>query len=532
MQPIRQVNDMADSMRDYLVHIAAQLDGVQEALTALQQLSRQMTGINNGAKRGTSYFGKFGGQVKGAAREMSGFARQFAKQLMGFASLAAIAMKAGKAIRTLVKDTVSLSDNLEKTAKDLGKTAEQARLHNIALASMGKTMDEINKDDKLKKTYDDLIKLGEGFQFKRAKGGITTIEDLNTELTKIKYTIRLGFSQAYEYFKVYAEKPLNQLRGWITSLIPSVSNGLDGLSKTIGKGVAKALKLVMEVGQSAVKVGKQIFDWFKRLLGFFDDIIPKSKEGSAGIVAAIGLIVLALSPLLFVIIAVWLLIDDFVAWSEGRASAFGDAWYTAFDILQGAYAVISVAGKIIYDAVVAIHNFIADLASVANAIGLDVGTVGRWDYVNPFDYENDAIYKAFEDAKTKQQKTQEERQANSDRASELEKSKANGGTLSQEDSDWLQNYYVSQGRNPDGTNRPTQNMSGDQIMEYYFGGSGNNYPAYAQGGTEVNETTNKETQVTINSNYVINQTDPSGAAAAANQNLASDLQHTLESPQQ
>ena len=478
---------MAYSMRDYLVKVSGQIDGINEMLGALGKVDAGVESIKK--KGGVLRAGlkKLVSNLGDVIKHTTNFATSLVKQTVGFTSFTDVLARGIDVVKDYAKDAVELADGLEETAKSLGKTQEKARAHEIALKAMGKTMSEIEKSASLKKTYNDLVKLGEELEFTKAKDGTTNIGDLKDSLSKLKVAARYGLSQVYEYFKIYASKPLKQLGSWISGLAEKLGANIDDIGKRLGLALGKGLRALMKFGESAVKVGTKVYEWGKKLVEVFQSWSPTAKAASLGVVAAIGLITGAFKPITIVLLALWLLIDDFVTWNEGGASAFGDAWYTVIEVLQGVWAACYFAYSIVANAWALIKGGIEGIKSVANLFGADyiVDMSFINDFVNPADYKTTEIGKALQ--------------------SILDKRDENAKTKSE---------YVP---------------AGDMISEQLYGG-GNNYPDYSRQNGNYNET-HEEKNLTVNNDVNVNIINPDGGAAgdAVNNAVMTETQHNLQS---
>lgn len=313
---------MAATLRDYLVRIIAQSEGVTSAIKGVE-------GLDKGIK-------SLAGQVVRAA--------------LNIKTLARYATDLGKKIRELTIEAVNIQDNLEQTAKKLNMTTEKARAHQIALAVMGKTLQEINQDATLKKTYDDLVKLGEGLALPDASKGLTAIKNIKNSINSLRVTLRYGFQWIYYYLQKYLATPLGRLRNWINDKNSDFGEKV----KTWANSIAKVLANLYDIAVRLVKDIKHIWDGIKSIWN------SVSGEGKAALIGLIGLLAMILDKGLAIKLMIGgliLALDDFFTWLEGGESVLGDLWSNVIAFLINIRNTIAMIINYILDALDAVISY-------------------------------------------------------------------------------------------------------------------------------------------------------------------------------
>ena len=209
------------------------------------------------------------------------------------------------------------------------------------------------------------------------------------------------------------------------------------------------------------------------------------KAAIAGIVAAFGLLTGAIKPVTLLIMALWLLFDDFVTWQNGGASLFGDAWQQVIDVFETLWNVVQTIWWGVMNLVTGIYNAIADIVNLGNALGL-------------YDYSMErAEYKSFDELKSIWSGESE-----SGRPTSFGGAEGGGGqTIGA------------------GASRGGKVSYGADYSEYTEGG--NVYPNYVTGG----DMTNSNNVVTVNTTASISVQSPSAMDAAnqVNQGLGAEI---------
>ena len=330
---------MAASLKDYLVRIVAHVEGGDKA---------------------TSFVDKTDKGLKQVAKSAAAVSKQFAKTLIGYQGLAKIALTAARNLRALIKSTIDLNDNLEQTAKKLNMTTEKARAHQIALQVMGKTMQEINNDASLKKTYDELVKLGEGMALPDAAKGMAAIKNLKGSINGLRVTLRYGLQWVYYYLQKYLETPFKRLKDWLDG-----KNGDFGAKvKEVANKIANALATAYKIVERLFKDIGHIFEGVKKAFNFLDG------NGKKTLLMIVGILMLIFNKgmlLKALFIGLISLLDDFFTWMEGGESVIGtEVWNRIIDFIIGVRNTIASIVNSILDAINEISN-----SKIGKWLGLD-----------------------------------------------------------------------------------------------------------------------------------------------------------------
>lgn len=267
-----------------------------------------------GAKEGASNVQNLDGQLKKA----SGTIKKFAA--------AAIAMLVGSGIKSAIVDTIKFSEELVKSAKSMNKTVEEARAYNTALKVMGKTAQEIQADDSLKATFEDLQGIGQQLALPAAAEGVTTIRSLMDAFTQLKFVAQYALQWIMYKVQTVAEGPLMEVHDLLTGM----REWFAGNIQKIAEGIATAFGWVVQLFTSLIKTVQSVIGWI-------DKLPPSIKIVGAVALAVIAAIQSKTALVTLIVTGILLLLDDLQTYLEGGDSLFGGFWgacITAVEKLQ------------------------------------------------------------------------------------------------------------------------------------------------------------------------------------------------------
>ena len=318
---------------DEIIRISARVDDIRQAAETLRQ-GMQSGGSSDKFAKIKQFFASAKQSVQGHAKPILTFLNKFMSVFktvlkgMGVMTFMQVVVKSAQKAKQLITDTVKLGNDAAAEAKKSGKTLEKYRAEQLALQAIGKSLNEIEKDSKLKKLYDDLVKLGESYGFQNAGAVKTSLSDVGNEVTKLRFVLRMGLAQVYEYFKVYAAKPMAQLKSWFEQWLKSQGYAFDKWPQAVGKAMAKLFKAIVNIAQSVTHTVDAILEGFDMIVEAFGASSKEIKIGLGIIAGILALWVLPFKPIMLLFMLFYLLIDDYVTWQNGGASALGDAWIT------------------------------------------------------------------------------------------------------------------------------------------------------------------------------------------------------------
>lgn len=211
---------------------------------------------------------------------------------------------------------VATTDKFQEMAKESGKAADEIARQEIALKVMGKTLDEVNKNDKLKRTYNELQLIGKQLSIPEAGEGQRVLEDFTLELQRFKMASSYAFHAINFAFLNQIAQPLSELRKDLEEIRKNLMLNMPKISSAFGNAFGWIMRLVI--------AGIRGLKDFVQLIVELPDNIKMIGGGVAALWA-----VLRASPLTWVIAgftALLLLLDDFYAYKDGMPNVFGKFW--------------------------------------------------------------------------------------------------------------------------------------------------------------------------------------------------------------
>lgn len=228
---------------------------------------------------------------------------------------AALTMLIGSSLGSFISDTIKLTDALADSAKATKKSYEETRAYNTALAAMGKTADEIAKNDSLKKTFTDLQAIGAEMALPETAQGLTGINSLKDGLLQLKFVGSYAMQWLMYKIQTVADGPLTQVRDMVTS----IKDWFAGNIEKIAEGVANAFGNVVQLFMSLITAVKAVVGWI-------GELPPAIKIAGAVILTVIAMVKSKFALITIIVTAILLLIDDFVTYMQGGDSLFGGFW--------------------------------------------------------------------------------------------------------------------------------------------------------------------------------------------------------------
>ena len=258
--------------------------------------------VSLGVKVDDRGFGKFSNALKSSKVAVMGITGAMAAMAVGI-------MKASQSI-------TDAAVKYEDMGKKAGKSASEIAKQEIALQAMGKTLQEVNKNERLKKTYEDLKKLGGEIGLPKAGEGRKQITGIGEELSKLKVTAIYAMQWINEEFLNRLAAPLAELRKSLKELREKIMEHLPKISQKIGGFFAGFIRLI----GAGVKGVADLAKW----IGGLPDIVLKAVGAFGGMWA-----MLKASPIFWILgglTALLLLLDDFYTYKRGGKSALPGLW--------------------------------------------------------------------------------------------------------------------------------------------------------------------------------------------------------------
>ena len=242
----------------------------------------------------------------------------------------------------LIKQTAQFNLGLEAQAKQLKKSYEETRAYQLALKTMGKTIQEINQDKNLKETYDRLLGIGKDLALPEAAKTLNTVRGLVSTFQELKYVASYAMQWIYYYFQQRVAGPVSRLQ-----------KRLQDISDMLKKNIPSWGILAQEFVSGFVRLFDTAIETVERLAHNIGEL----PAGLKTVGAVLGTVFAAskMSPMMWFITALGgllLMLDDFYTWQRNPEGALlGDFWASIADgtLLDGIAETISMlTGHIIY----------------------------------------------------------------------------------------------------------------------------------------------------------------------------------------
>lgn len=331
-------------LKSYLVSIGINFD--QEKLKDIQNrlknfannlkqaFLKPIEAIKNFASKFAEHFKKpletiknFAGKISKAFTDINKKIKAFMQTMQkaftaisGFATaVISASLAVGKFMNTLAKQDLEL-DNFSRR---MGVSKKTAREFKSAVDSLGASVEEIQFNPELFKQYKDLIADGR----KMAVAGdydkaMANVRSLGFEFVRLKNEANYVFQWVGYYLTKYLSGPMKEAKKYFQNFNEWIIKNTPQISAKIAEVMARIVDVFSSVFKFFGKVSTTLSQWWGSQPSWV-----KNMMAGAGILGAIFLG--AQNPLIaigMVISGIFLLIDDYVKWTEGKKTAFGKIW--------------------------------------------------------------------------------------------------------------------------------------------------------------------------------------------------------------
>lgn len=295
--------------KEYLVRLGFSLDNnsLSDALSAVKDGSSQITNLMS--KFSDSY-------IKGAA------------SIVGFVASATVA------ISNLVKSVAEADMQTQLSARSMWMSTDAYRALETSVQSLGYSMSDLSSiamNSELTGQLQELVNLSKQTDApKELDAYLAKVRQVSFEFNKLKVLIKSGVRNVvYEFLKM-SNTDLNKTHQTVKNVISYIQEKLPSISKKI----ANVLYVVVQIGKALFGVLKWIIEIFKKLFDYF----KQTPKKFAIMMSAITAVLLLMNPVLTAITAaltgIFLLVDDYLGWKNGKNSFFGDKWKTIESIAK------------------------------------------------------------------------------------------------------------------------------------------------------------------------------------------------------
>lgn len=179
---------------------------------------------------------------------------------------------AATAVYTFVKSFADTEEELARIAKEHSKTVETVRAEQTALKALGKTLQEVNRDGELRKTYEELVAINKEMALPNTQHVMDALGDLSNAFAALKSTVQYGLEWIRYYTLSLLKGPMKQFQDYFTRARQWLQINMKVLSQRVGVILSDFLK-----GLSG------IIDTAGRLLGYLDRLPDGFKAGIAAV---------------------------------------------------------------------------------------------------------------------------------------------------------------------------------------------------------------------------------------------------------
>lgn len=219
----------------------------------------------------------------------------------------------------IVKASASLTNTAQKyedMARSGKKAVDVVARQEMALKAMGKTLDEVNKNDRLKRIYEDLQGIGSELSMPAAEEGRRALDGLGLEMSRMKMTAMYAFQWINHHFLNKLAGPMSNLRKQLEEMRKNVILNMPKITQVVGNGLAYFMQLMMAGAQGV----KDLAGWIASL----PNVVLQALGAFAGLWA-----VMKASPVFWILsglTSLLMLLDDFQVYKAGGKSAFSGLW--------------------------------------------------------------------------------------------------------------------------------------------------------------------------------------------------------------
>jgi hypothetical protein len=230
---------------------------------------------------------------------------------------------AAKGLGKFLNELANQDIEYEKLSRQLWTTKENAKEVDMALKTMGATMQDLWLSPTLLKQFNQLRQDSAALKLpKEYTDNLKVVQGIGLEFKRLQQLAQLTFQWIGNYILKYAAEPLNELRETIHEFTDGAIKEIPSIGKVIGSVIGiliRVLAVIIKIGVFVFKLISPIFaiiDLIKELSSIFDNLPEPVKKGLKLI--AVSILALA-SPILLIIG----LIDDLMSYFKGGKSLIG-----------------------------------------------------------------------------------------------------------------------------------------------------------------------------------------------------------------
>lgn len=264
---------------------------------------------------------------EGLAEEGGNAFKLFSMKALGpiaavIAGIAAFAL-AAKGLAKFLNELAKQDIEYEKLSRQLWTTKENAKEVDMALKTLGISMQDLWLSPTLLKQFNQLRKDSAALKLpKEYTDNLKIVQSIGLEFSRLKQLGQLAFQWIGNYILKYAAEPLNELRQMLHSLNEWLIQNIPNIGKVIGPIVGlliRIIAIILKIGAVLFKITSPVFHIIE-LIGEIGSAFDKLPDPAKKAMKIIGAIILAIASPILAILA---LLDDLFTYFRGGKSLIG-----------------------------------------------------------------------------------------------------------------------------------------------------------------------------------------------------------------
>lgn len=387
---VKDINNIKKLYNDSIKQVEKQPEKVTGKKTSKQNTSdnkSNLPSVNLNNNKLVESSKNLSNQILNVKNAAKGLAEEGGSALEGFGaeavgSLGAVTAGATALVAALVIGTVELAKFLnslaqqdigyEKLSRQLWTTKENAKEVDMALKTMGVSMQDLWLSPTLLKQFNELRKDSAALKLpKEYTDNLKTVQSIGLEFSRLKQLGSLAFQWIGNYILKYAAGPLKEIKqalngfnNWIVKNMPEIAKSIGVPIGILARGIYDIIQLFALIIEKS-PFG-QLIKWIQSLPEPVKNTIKK--------------ISILVQPLLFILA----LLDDVMTYFKGGKSVIGgffdkikegmngikDGWNYYYNKAVEVFEKIRKKAKEVWDA---IKNFFPDLWDKAKGLAVEAG---------------------------------------------------------------------------------------------------------------------------------------------------------------
>lgn len=312
-----------DVIKEYLVRLGFDFD--------TGSLNRVLNEISAAQNRATSMITKMSRSI-GAA----------------FAGISSVIVSANVALGAFVTNVAQADLQTQIAARRMYMNTDAYRSMEQAAEALGYTMDDLTDiamSPELTSQFKELVLLSqETVAPRKLDDQLKQVRSIMFEFNRLKILVQNGMRQVASEFLDILGEDLKTIKQNLNSFVNRIQDQLPKISR----GIAELLVHVLRAGNMLLNVIRYVGQLSNRVFEFLNKFPGALKV----MLVAAGAAFVALNPVLATTVAgvtgLMALIDDYMVWTQGGNSFFGDKWQDAQNIGNRITSVVATAFEKIY----------------------------------------------------------------------------------------------------------------------------------------------------------------------------------------